>query len=41
MRGHEYYGDITYRPSNSLSISVDPDYGIQNSELQYVTTYDK
>lgn len=38
MRGHEYYGDITYRPSNSLSISVDPDYGLQSSELQYINT---
>jgi hypothetical protein len=38
MSGHEYYGEITYKPTNSLSISIDPDYGIQNSELQYVTT---
>jgi hypothetical protein len=36
--GHEYYAEINYKPTNSLSISVDPDYGIQNSELQYVTT---
>jgi hypothetical protein len=38
MSGHEYYGEINYRPSNSISISVDPDYGIQNSELQYIST---
>lgn len=37
-RGHEYYGEINYRPTNSLSISVDPDYGIQHQELQYVST---
>jgi hypothetical protein len=37
-RSHEYYGEINYRPTNSLSISIDPDYGIQHQELQYVTT---
>ena len=37
-RAHEYYGEINYRPTNSLSISIDPDYGIQHQELQYVTT---
>jgi len=37
-RGHEYYGEINYRPTNSLSISIDPDYGIQHQELQYVST---
>jgi len=37
-RGNEYYGEITYRPSNSVSISVNPGYGIQSQELQYVTT---
>jgi hypothetical protein len=36
--GHEYYAEINYKPTNSLSISIDPDYGIQNSELQYITT---
>jgi hypothetical protein len=36
--GHEYYCEINYRPTNSLSISIDPDYGIQHQELQYVTT---
>ncbi len=38
MRGHEYYGEIIYRPLNSLSIAIDPDYGIQSSELQYINT---
>jgi hypothetical protein len=38
MRGHEYYGEINFKPTNSISISFDPDYGIQTSELQYVTT---
>lgn len=38
MNGHEYYGEINYRPTNSISISFDPNYGIQNSELQYVST---
>ena len=37
-RAHEYYGEINYRPTNSLSISIDPDYGIQQQDLQYVTT---
>ena len=36
-RGHEYYGEITYRPSNSVSLSLNPGYGIQSQELQYVT----
>jgi hypothetical protein len=36
--GHEYYAEINYKPTNSLSISIDPDYGIQNTDLQYVTT---
>jgi len=36
-RGHEYYAEINYRPSNSISISLEPDYGIQHRELQYVT----
>jgi len=35
---HEYYAEINYRPSNSVSISIEPDYGIQHQELQYVTT---
>ena len=36
--GHEYYGEIAYRPSNSIAISVEPGYGIQNTEMQYVST---
>ena len=36
--GHEYYAEINYKPTNSISISIDPDYGIQNQDLQYVTT---
>jgi hypothetical protein len=35
---HEYYAEINYRPVNSVSISIDPDYGIQHQELQFVTT---
>ncbi|HEX2919674.1 MAG TPA: DUF5916 domain-containing protein [Bacteroidales bacterium] len=35
---HNYYGDINYRPTNSIAISVDPEYGIQDSEMQYVKT---
>jgi hypothetical protein len=35
-RGDEYYGEINYKPSNSISISLDPDYGIQHTELQYI-----
>jgi hypothetical protein len=37
-RYQEYYGGIYIRPSNSLSISIEPDYSIQKSELQYVST---
>jgi hypothetical protein len=37
-KSHEYYGEINYRPSNSLSISVDPDYSINFTEMQYVNT---
>jgi hypothetical protein len=38
FKNHEYYASINLRPSNSISLSVEPDYGIQNSELQYVST---
>lgn len=38
MEGHEYYGEVRFQPSNSISISIDPDYGIQNTTLQYVNT---
>jgi Domain of unknown function (DUF5916) len=36
FKAHEYYASINIRPSNSISISVEPDYGIQKQELQYV-----
>lgn len=37
-KSHEYYANINFRPSNSISISIEPDYGIQNYELQYVSS---
>jgi hypothetical protein len=37
-RAHEYYAEVVIRPSNSISVSVDPDYSIRNQELQYVNT---
>lgn len=33
-----YWASINYKPINSISISVEPDYGRDNSKLQYVTT---
>lgn len=36
--GHEYYASINVRPLNSISISLEPGYGIQKSEMQYVNT---
>ena len=38
FRYHEYWMGATIRPSNSLSISLEPDYAVQNSTLQYVNT---
>ena len=38
FRAHEYWADINYRPTNSISISIDPDYEISLSELQFVST---
>ena len=38
FRAHEYWAGIYYRPTNSVSISFEPDYNIQNTELQYVST---
>jgi hypothetical protein len=35
-RYHEYWCGIYIRPSNSVSVTVEPTYSIQNSELQYV-----
>lgn len=37
-RYHEYWMGINIRPVNSLSVSFDPDYSIQNNKLQYVET---
>jgi hypothetical protein len=37
-RGHEYWAEINYRPTNSISITVDPDYEIAHRELQFVST---
>jgi hypothetical protein len=36
--GHEYYASINLRPLNSISVSFEPGYGIQKSEMQYVNT---
>ena len=38
FRYQEYFGGVTIRPSNPISISIEPDYSIQSSELQYVST---
>jgi hypothetical protein len=35
-RYHEYWGGVYIRPSNSVSVTIEPTYSIQNSELQYV-----
>jgi hypothetical protein len=37
FRTYEYYAEINYQPSNSISISIEPDYYIQRRELQYVS----
>ncbi len=34
----QYWGGVDLRPFNSLSVSFEPEYGIQNNRLQYVTT---
>lgn len=36
--GHAYWTYMTLRPSNSISISVEPEYQISETELQYVNT---
>lgn len=36
--GHEYYASINLRPLNSISVSFEPGYGIQKSDMQYVNT---
>ena len=38
QRYHEYWGGVYVRPSNSISITFEPDYIIENYELQYVST---
>ncbi len=38
FRNREYFGGVYLRPSNSISVSVEPDYSIQRTELQYVST---
>jgi hypothetical protein len=35
-RGQDYWASLNYKPTNSLVISVEPEYGIQNQLLQYV-----
>jgi hypothetical protein len=37
FRAHEYYAEIVYRPSNSISLSAEPGYSIQKGALQYVS----
>ena len=37
-RYHAYWGGTTIRPMNSMSISLEPEYSIQNNKLQYVQT---
>jgi hypothetical protein len=37
-RYKEYWGGLNIRPMNSLSISISPEYGVQNKRLQYITT---
>jgi hypothetical protein len=36
----EYWAGVNIKPSNSISISVDPDYGYGIGELQYMNTVD-
>jgi hypothetical protein len=38
FRNQEYFGGVYIRPANSISISIEPDYSIQKTELQYVST---
>ena len=37
-RNQEYWMGFNAKPTNALSISISPSYGITNSELQYVST---
>jgi hypothetical protein len=38
FNGHSYWSGITIRPMNSLSVSLEPQYSVENNMLQYVTT---
>jgi hypothetical protein len=38
FRASEFYGGIIAQPMNSLSITLEPDYLVQNTMLQYVQT---
>lgn len=38
FRRHAYWVSANYKPVNSVSLSVEPEYFIDKSELQYVTT---
>jgi Domain of unknown function (DUF5916)/Carbohydrate family 9 binding domain-like len=38
FRNQEYFAGVYIRPANSISISVEPDYSIQKTEMQYVST---
>lgn len=38
FRSQDYWIGFDFRPMNVLSVSFDPDYGIYNNNLQYVTT---
>lgn len=33
---HMYWAMLTIRPTNSLSVSIEPEYGLEKNELQYV-----
>jgi hypothetical protein len=39
-RAVDYYGGITAQPMNSLSLSIEPEYLVINTDLQYVQTVD-
>jgi hypothetical protein len=39
-RNHSYWTGITVKPMNALSVSLEPEYGIQHRQLQYVETID-
>jgi hypothetical protein len=37
-KSNEYYAEVNFRPTNSISISIEPDYFNQKQELQYVSS---